>query len=192
MKQFVVGTYAILFFGCASAPLNEKNSYSDEIDRKTVSVLAYDGMYNVMDAYATLLDKEILNSQLQRKVAFYKWPDTKLRDEREKAIQDESQSTKFFLSFYTPDSRYDDLNKTKTIWKIFLEVDGRQFDATVEKASGTLIELQSLYPFHSRWSTGYILTFPVPTDSVAGHPCKLIISSPLATKAFAFNRPESQ
>ncbi|MFN3454871.1 MAG: hypothetical protein ACK41T_07905, partial [Pseudobdellovibrio sp.] len=108
------------------------------------------------------------------------------RDEKAKVISKHSTNTEFFVSFYTPETKHDDLNSTKSSWKIYLDVNGQRYEGTATKIKTLFLDLEVMYPKHTRWATPYSVTFPISTPTTEGKSLILTITGPLATTQLAF------
>jgi hypothetical protein len=91
-----------------------------------------------------------------------------------------------FLSLYTPERKHDDLHKNKTLWKIFLDSQGRRYEGKAVKIKLLTNEIQAMYPEHTRFATPYLVTFPVSTKSVDGQPTKLTLTGTVSSVSLDF------
>jgi hypothetical protein len=76
----------------------------------------------------------------------------------------------FFVAIYTPEFRWNDLNKPDSIWHVSLQRIGDQGDATELAVDARTIEkvkldenLLTIYPYLDRFDSGYIVRFPLAT-----------------------------
>lgn len=143
----------------------------------------YSGLYNNFEYKATILNSVTRNAILQQLANYYQWDEAKLAQEREKSLQQMASETEIFLSFFTPVRQNDNLTDTKSIWKVYLEAGGRRYTGMPKKNRTLLAELQSLYPYHTRWNTPYTVTFPVPTTAVETMELTITVTGPLGTRS---------
>jgi hypothetical protein len=181
-------------FACTSAEKKDEASqnpavptYADMIRKHTQFFRKYDGFYEAFRGHATLLSPEVRSTQIQQKAAYLDWDSKKIQMERDKNNQEVASQTTVFLQFYAPVQEYDDLDKINSIWHVYLDVDGRKFEAKIKKAKGKLTDFHALYPEFDNFSTPYNLTFSVSTSDVIRHKTKLILASSLGDGEFTFD-----
>ncbi|MCB0340694.1 MAG: hypothetical protein H6626_09015 [Pseudobdellovibrionaceae bacterium] len=179
---WLIALVAVSIQGCASS-----DTYEQTIRTHSQEVKRYQGFYNQYEVGATLMDTRVTSSILERMAEFKKWSPSKLQEEIDRAKGDSHSNTKLFLSLYTPERQHNDLDKSKSMWEIYMEVDGRRYEGRVKKKSDlNLFELKSLYPYHTRWSKGYEVVFGVPFSAIEGHPIKVVLASSLGASEFKF------
>lgn len=171
----------------AGVGVRTSGNYMDTLEKYTDKVRSYSGFYNTLDAEGTLLNSAVAQAQLERQADLYQWEEKRFAEEKEKFEARLSKETEIFLSFFTPDRKNDDLFKAKTMWKIFLDVDGRRYEGKAAKIKLQVVEIQGLYPFHNRFYTPYSITFPVPMRSLEGKPLKLTLTGPVGSGTLEFN-----
>lgn len=144
------------------------------------------GLYNTFELKATVMNSDVREALVRRQAAYYQWDSAQIATEREKTTQEASSETVFFLSFATPERRNDNLADKKTIWRIFLDAGGRRYVGQAKKDRRLLAEIQAQFPYHTRWNTPYLLTFPVGTTAIETQAMKLTITGPLGTRVLEF------
>lgn len=186
--------FSTLLAACASVPdepqvvvsrINE-DSYKQVIDRNSDGQSEYNGFYNNFEFRGTLLNKDVNDAMLIRQGDYFQWEDAKMNTEREKVIQESSNTTRIHVSFFTPDHKNDNLTDAKSIWRVFLDAGGKRYMGTVKKDRRLLAELEVLYPYHTRWTTPYIFEFPVPTTVIEAQSSTLTVTGPLGTRTLSF------
>lgn len=161
--------------------------YENEVNRFSSGESEYSAFYNNLEYKATLRNSYIRDIQLRRMADYYQWDSNKLAEEKEKSFQQMQTETEVFVSFYTPERRNDNLADAKTIWRLYLDVGGRRYEGNVVRSKLLPTELIALYPYHSRWTTPYFVTFQVPTTAIETQPSKLTITGPLGTRTVDFS-----
>ena len=141
---------------------------------------------NVLTFSATMLNSKILQAQLMQKARLYQWDSTTFNNETQKVNTETDKAAQFFISFYTPERKHDDLHKNQTLWKIFLDADGRRYEGKATKIKLLTNEVQALYPDHTRFATPYILTFPVSMKSIENKPVRLTLTGTVASATVEF------
>ncbi len=187
---------ALTLISCASTPPATDlelvfkripdNKYKKLIAQNTQNDKQYEGLYNIYEAYATLLNAETQEALLQREGYYMQWDMTKAQTERERSIQKRSTSTQFYLSLFTPKNQHNDLHKLASMWKVFLEVDGIRYQGKVERFPKNLEQIKNLFPHHSRFNRGYIVNFAIPLSQVENQKSVFILTSTLGTSTFKF------
>ena len=164
----------------------KEKSYQALVETYSAGDREYNGFYNQFDFRATLQNSAVQAAMLAKQAEYYQWDAAKKETERAKAEADMSRETVVFCSFFTPDRRNDNLADSKSIWRVYLDVDGRRYVAKIKKSRKLIAELQALFPYHTRWTTPYVFTFPVPASAVERAKSKLTITGPLAARSVEF------
>ncbi|MGZ3818786.1 MAG: hypothetical protein ACXVCA_19290, partial [Bdellovibrio sp.] len=123
---------------------------------------------------------------LEKSVDLYQWDEKKLAEEKGKVENRLNNETEIFLSFFTPNRKDDNLSKPNSIWKIFLDVNGKRYEGKATKIKLSLSEIESLYPYHNRFYTPYSVTFPVSVRSIEGQPMKFTITGAVDSATLEF------
>lgn len=186
--------FALAALGCATQPppagsdLVTSGDYTRLVENHTDTTKSYDGFMNILDISATELTSAVQLAQVDQYARVYQWNPEQYRNEKEKVRADFPKQTEIFLSFFVPDRKHDDLEKSHSKWKIFLDVGDKRYEGKATRVKGLLAELQILYPHHTRWHTAYRLTFPVPVTQVETQPTRLVLTGPVASANLDFNR----
>jgi len=162
------------------------SDYESLVESKTQKTEVYDGFYNKLTVQATKIDADMSESITAYSAKLSQWNLDKYNEEKSKLIMTHSTTTEFFMSFYTPERKHDDLSQKKTSWKIYLEVNGQRYEGKATKVKSLYLDLEALYPHHNRWSTPYLVSFPVSTPSTEGKKMTLTVTGPLATSQLQF------
>ncbi len=166
--------------------LHSYGEYNEVVQKYTDHDRKYSGLYNTMDVQGTLLTREVLEAQNEQTLRFYQWTEERLNEEIKKSQERLMKQTEVFLSFYTPERKDDNLNKPDTRWQIFLDVDGKRYDGKATKIKQLVSEIQSFYPYYNRLATPYLVTFPVPMNSLDGKKVKVTVSGPIDSAVLSF------
>lgn len=183
---------ALLVSACVTSPehptlkLVSKSEYESSVERGTQNVKIYDGFSNILNVTGTLLTTSILFAQIDQNARMYQWSEEQYGQEKAKAEASLAKESKLFISFFTPERKHDDLQKSSSHWKIFLDVDGRRFEGTATRWKSILVEVQALYSYHSRWGTPYLITFPVPMKQIESRDAKITITGPVGSAQLEF------
>ena len=192
---FFAFTISFLVISCASRltvpsgiPEISIGEFESLIENKSKKLELYDGLYNILTVQGTWLDSQISEASLSHSARLYQWNEQKYRDEKTKVISRHTESTEFFVSFYTPERKHNDLSQSKTLWKIFLDVNGQRYEGKAAKVKLLLSEIRALYPYHNRWSTPYMISFPVATSLVENKRATLTITGAVGSPQLVFNQ----
>ncbi len=160
--------------------------YQSLLEQKTRKVEVYNGLHNILTVQATWLDSQLSEALLSQSARNAQWNELLYKEERSKKINKNAESTELFVSLFTPERKHADLSKAKSIWKIFLEVNGQRYEGKALKIKLLLSEIQALYPYHNRWSTPYIVSFPVATSLVENKPAILTLTSAVGSAQLTY------
>jgi hypothetical protein len=163
-----------------------ESEYTSIIDKNTRRDRQYEGLYNTYELYVTQIKPDVQEALLQREGYYMQWDMAKAQSEREKSLQRMSSSSQFYLSLYTPENQHNDLHKLSSMWKIYLEVNGQRYQGTVERIQRIMVQIQNLYPHHSRFSRGYIVNFAIPMTQLESQKPVFIMTSTLGTSTLSF------
>ena len=204
MKVFALLLSAILVSACTSDPtqsgpthpdpeklrtLNEKTSqaeYEKVLEKYSAGDVEYNGFYNSFGFHVALLNSELIEANVKRQAFYYMWDQVRIEAERDKAFKKAAEASDVFLSFYTPDKHDDNLTTDKSIWRVLLDFGGKRYVGKIKKLKNNLSELATLYPFHTRWNTAYLVSFPVPVSQSEAQASKLTITGPLGSRSIDF------
>lgn len=186
MKNIFFAPLLVLLAACATETPATPDDYIKVIDTYSDGEVEYVGAYNNFNYRATLMNHVIQNAIIDRKAALYLWDDIKKQQELSVMQADNGTTTKVFLSFYTPDRRNDNLSSPKTIWALYLEGQQGRYTGTAKRVRSSPTELMTIYPNHNRFTTAYMLEFPVALSSMEGQSLKLTITGPLGNKSIQF------
>ncbi len=191
LKFFNVITTAIFAFGmmaCATRDVTptglnvmSESAYQSIVDEFSDSTERYSGLHNTITMRSTLINSKVAHAQVDQNARLFLWDKAKYDEESAKAGQKVNKETEIFLSFYTPTRKHDNLHRSKTLWKIFLDVDGKRYEGKAVKIKLLTTEVQGLYPYHNNFSTPYMISFPVPVSKIEKTNIKLTITGPVGS-----------
>lgn len=185
---------ATFWLGCSTVRTNpgltlmSEDQYQNTIDDNTVRKRVYDGFQNVMEVSLTIHNSNVLAALLDQNARLYQWNSEKYSLERSKVDATKSNQTDFFMSFFVPEKKYDNLHRKNTNWKVFLDVNGRRLEGKVTKYPGNYAEVKAYYDHYTRWSTAYKITFPLPTADVDMQPCTVTLTGPVGSVSLDFKK----
>lgn len=184
----------LLLSACASSTITNRagislmsqSAYEDVVDKWTDNIEDYNGLNNTVTVFATLLGSEMTMAQVDQNARLFQWDQITYDNEKKLAENRMAQETKVFVSFYSPERKWDDLYKSKTLWKVFLDANGQRYEGKVTKLKLLTREIQGLYHYHTSFATPYTITFPVGARSLDGHPVKLVFTGAIGSVTLNF------
>lgn len=184
----------MLVFGCTTDPKTTSKFYHNSSDyeqvlyKYTKNIEKLDGLYNVFSVAATEMTSQVQMLQLNKEANDFQWNDKQFDDERAKVSDNLRKESQFFLSFFTPKRKHDDLDLGASIWRIYLDHEGKRYIGKIQKYAGILEEVRSYFPSHTQWATPYMVTFPIPMNAIEGSDVSLVITGPLGNATLEFKK----
>lgn len=160
--------------------------YQALTQKKTEKVEVYSGLYNQLTVSVTRMDGEMTAAYLAHSARLMQWNLTQYQTEKNKLISQGTEKTEFFVSFYTPERKHNDLSSSSSIWKIYLDINGQRYEGKATKIKSQLTEVEAMYPAHNRWSNPYKVTFPIAAALADGKPAVVIFTGPVASAQVKF------
>lgn len=194
-KMILISMLSALMWSCASHTVTPEGitvisaaEYERIVEQNTQNTEKYQGLYNTLNVTGTFLTTKMAQAQLEQSARLYLWNKEKFEKESRERMGTLEQKTQFFVSFFTPERKNDNLSKSKSIWKVFLDVGGKRYEGKVEKIKQLTAEIQSHYPYHTRWNTPYVITFDIPVRTVESLPADLTLTGSVDQAILKFNR----
>jgi len=198
-KAFLSGLSLLVLSACAttsksdavaaadqSTKIEVTQNYNAYVERYSSGDTEYAGLYNNFEYRATLLNSDIRKGLTWKRGSFFQWSETQIATDREKSNQEMSSETKVFMAFFTPSPKNDNLTDDKSIWRIYLDAGGHRYEGKPKRVRLLLAELQALYPYTTRWTTPYEVTFPVPTAAIENLESTYTVTGPLGSRSITF------
>ena len=187
MKYIISLLVVVTCLGCASVPhYDGHDEYVKKIEDNSAGDKQFAGLYHNFEFRTTLLSRDVSKAIHERLTLYYAWDEPTASEKWSKIDRDLNEKTTLWLSFFTPESRDDNLANKVSIWKLYLEVDGQRYEGRARRANNNLSEAVALYPYHNRWATAYYVDFPMPTSIIEGRSVKFIITGPLGQRQVKF------
>ncbi len=93
----------------------------------------------------------------------------------------------FHLALYTPKADWGDLAGLESLWRAYVELaGGSRLEALQVKAVPKSDRAPVAYPYVTRWTREFTLTFPLLDPTEAALPPTLVLAGPLGELRFAF------
>ena len=162
MNKYFLFSFCLAALGCSTTETpSSPPSYIQAIEAHSAGEVEYVGIYNTFNYRTTILNTAVQNAIIDRRAALYLWDEPKKQQELALLQTDNLTMTKVFVSFYTPNRRDDNLSTPKTIWALYLETPQGRYTGVVKRVRTSQTELTTLYPYHNRFTTAYMVEFPV-------------------------------
>lgn len=138
-----------------------ERDYQKVLDRFTTSKGVYDNLDTKVFFQATWLSPVFAEARVRREGLFKAWPpaefDKKLSEEKARL----ADATEFFFAVHANDYKFDDFEKSNSMWRMVLIVNGEELPpVTVERIGRTNIEMRSYYSYMESFWVGYRVRFP--------------------------------
>ena len=175
MKRWIVAGW-VLMLGCAGAgkePVSllsttelTAQDYEEVLERWTRTDRVYDKLHSVIFADATFHSPEFRRAFLLRHQDIY----GRGSEEAERLMltsEGADEQLEFFLSAWTPDMKWNDLDDEESIWRVTLEdvrPGSEPVDGKVERIK-TTANLRVIYPYITDFARTYAVRFPRATGS---------------------------
>jgi hypothetical protein len=100
----------------------------------------------------------------------------------------ESQSaTTVFLMLFTEKDETNNLDKSNSIWNIYLQAgEARVKPESIKRVHESQVALADKYPYYNVWSRPYMIRFPVSTAVATSGPLTLVLAGPLGSVDLKF------
>lgn len=164
-----------------------EGTYDAAVEKWSNVEKAYQGLDESFQVAATLLAENIVAHQVFIDAEDLHWTPEQYREARDKALGEGQTSTKFFVSLYTNRDESNNLDKSNSIWNIFIDVNGHRYTpTTVKRIYENSISTKRKYPYVQVWSRYYYVTFPVSTAEVTSGKCVLTVAGPIGGTHLSF------
>ncbi len=202
MKKTLFIFFTFFLFSCSvsdikrelvelgAIPAGHTSEYLETFKKNSLTSRIYEEFETKAIIGVTYFTNDFLEAYLKERRLFLKEADFLTLQDREKQINE--KNLKFFISFYTPNPDFTDLEKPNSIWQVFIEKnDGsRLLPLSVRKSTEPYPVLNHFFPTLDPWSSPYIAIFPRFIDEKKslndGEEFKLVFKSVLGTTIFNF------
>jgi hypothetical protein len=157
-------------------------------DRFTRRAYLYDGLDHRATASATLLTPAVREARARRLADWFGWTPAELEQRLAQEKKEAAEGEEVFLSFYTADSRANDLDAPRPIWRVAVKLDGVDLVArrigSIDRDANTL----ALFPYIGPFDVAYRVSFPpAPGGPLSERAFTLEIASGAGKLALDFN-----
>ena len=163
-----------------------ERAYQKVLEHHTATKGVYDNLDTKLFFQATWLSPVFAEARVRREGLFKAWPtavlDKKWSDEKARL----SDATEFFFAVHANDYKFDDFEKSNTMWRMVLIVNGEELPpVSVERLGRTNTEMRSYYSYMESFWVGYRVRF-APRPLPAGQKFSLKLASALGQAELAY------
>lgn len=143
-------------------PLIRDSRYSAALDRATRTGSIYDGLNQRAFGAATLQTEAFRRERVLAESRYLHLPEAETTARLEFERLDAARHLDFFVGFYTSDRRWNDLERTTSIWRVELDAGGATFlPLSVQRIERPDANLMALYPYLTSFWVAYRVRFPM-------------------------------
>jgi hypothetical protein len=185
---------ALALAGCAfhrrPQPPTTEGEWAHQRDAATRRAYLYDGLKHRATATATLLSLEVREARARRLAEWFGWTSAELDDRLAKERLEAEQGEEVVLSFYAADSRDNDLDAPRSVWRVAARADGADLVATRVTSVERDATVLGLYPYVGPFDTVYQVFMPhAPGGPLGGRPFVFEIASARGKITMDFGKP---
>ena len=178
------------FLPRAPVPTTMEGEWAKKRDAETRRAFLYDGLKHRATATATHLSLEVREARARRLAEWFGWTPAELDERLARERKDAAEREEFLVSFYTAEPHYNDLDSTRTVWRVAMKFEGTDLlpsrVTSLERDAATL----GLYPYIGPFDTVYQVIVPLPAAGpVAGRPFGLEIAGAIGRLSIDFSTP---
>jgi hypothetical protein len=192
-----VAALALLGAGCAAlhdrapVPAPGEGEWAELRNGATRRAQLYDRLDHRATATATYLAPAVRDARAKRLGEWLSWTPEELAARLATERAEAGQYDEFLISFYTANSRENDLDSRSSIWRVALELDEGELLPQKIVAVDADATLVNLFPFVGAFDTVYLVRFPHPSGGpLAGRLFAMEIASALGQLALDFRVPD--
>lgn len=150
-------------YGCAADNASVRHAdYRSELDRWTAAKEITRGFELRLAMKGTFKSLPFREAYVDQYVKSYKLDAAQRALLLARQSEDYEKYNEFFISVFTSDMRWNDLDAKGSIWRLYLEDDKgvRLLPISIKKVDRSDPVLRELYPYFDPWSAGYAVIFP--------------------------------
>jgi hypothetical protein len=186
---------ALALAGCpfhhrAPVPTTTEGEWARARDGATQRAYLYDGLKHRATATATLLSLEVREARARRLAEWFGWTAVELDDRLAQERLEAEVGEEFIVSFYAADSRDDDLDAPRSVWRVAARADETDLVATRVTSVERDATVLGLFPYVGPFDTVYRVFLPrAPGGPLGGRPFVFEIASARGKVTMDFAKP---
>lgn len=172
-KQLRLAALVSALAGCVSTPPTlgepppalkderQELAYQEVLERYTARDELYAGFDTVLFAAATLQTPAFREARVQREATFKALGKDRVTEILTHELAEAVKTHEFFLGVHVFNYRYDDFDRSSSIWNMVLVTPtGEVRPVSVERVGRADMELRAFYPYLGTFWVGYRVRFP--------------------------------
>ena len=168
-------------------PLTREGEWAAARDASTRRFVLYVSWDHRATATATHLSHPVREARARRLAEWLGWTDQELAARLAQERSDYAAGEEFLLSFFTADSRTQDLDSPRSIWRVAVRTDGTDVVASRVTSIDADANVRSLFPYVGPFEVVYRVLLPrPPSGELAGKPFVLEFASGLGKMPLDF------
>ncbi len=161
------------FSGCSFAPLSKpymynsrvlpgKFSYKASLKKWTRKADIYNRFNTVMFLRATFFNAPFRYAYAMEYAKYYMLTQKAFKEKLNKSYSNLNKHIGFFVSVYTPQKDYNNLDSIRSIWLVYLINNKGEsvLPLSIKPAQQKRVFLKTFFPYVTDWSKQYIIKFP--------------------------------
>jgi hypothetical protein len=135
--------------------------YQEVLERFSARDELYSGFDTVLFAAATLQTPAFREARVRREATFKALPRERVEEVLTREMAEAVKAHEFFLGVHVFNYRYDDFDRSSSIWNLVLVTPaGEVRPVSVERVGRADMELRAFYPYLGTFWVGYRVRFP--------------------------------
>jgi hypothetical protein len=161
-------------------PATREGEWAVARDAATRRDVLYDGFTHRATATATHLSLSVREARARRLAEWLGWTPQELEDRLAAERAEAAGGEEFLLCFYAADSRANDLDAPRSVWRVALKAGDADLLATRVTSIDSDATIVGLFPYVGPFDVVYRVTLPKPPGgALDGRPFALQLSSTL-------------
>jgi hypothetical protein len=171
----------------AAETVGSPSDYVSTVARWTQFEQGYDKFAQSFKVAGTVLSRELVDAQVRLDGENFNWSADQKEQNRQKALYDLQTQTTVLVSLYTAKDEDNNLDKSNSVWNLFLDVNGKRLvPQSVKRIFENRASLLQKYPHLEIWNKNYYVKFAVPTDDATSSHAAFTIAGPLGSAHMKF------
>jgi hypothetical protein len=162
---FVAGAGGCTMRARTPAPGSNEGEWAEQRDAATRRDQLYDGFDHRATATATHLSVAVREARARRLAAWQGWTADELAQRLAAERAEAAAGEDFLIAFYTPNSRNNDLDASRSIWHLAVKNETFELVSTRATVVNDDEELRALFPWIGAFDVVYRVSFPPPAGA---------------------------
>ena len=164
--RFIPVVLLFLLFGCTPLGRWKGENYFSIFNRWTRSVRVYEDLDTRIYVSATYRVSALRRAYVEEYAERYLLSEDLKEGLLRKEMEEAEGVNEFFLAVFTPDERWNDLDREDSVWSLYLVDDrGRRLlPISIRRIREEDPVIREFYPSLDLWSFGYMVRFPAYTE----------------------------